>query len=320
MPARWSASPGGLRCSCAVAGAPRVITCRSRRVRTASALRHRYATHRPLVVPCPAQSLPPSISLRCATISRSHARARDRFVWAVVKANAYGHGLERALRAFEAADGLALLDLAEAERAREAGWRKPILLLEGFFEPSDIDRGRERAGRDAGHSLQTSRSTCSSRRGAAPMLDVHFKVNTGMNRLGFAGRRSRARLMRGSRHWPNVREVTFLMMHFANADRAAGVLGAVDVADQICGIRPNHSRAAGRTSAALANSAALFLRPEVQAATRCVRESRSTAPPPTKRTSAADVGRAAGNDADVETDRRAAASRQAMRSVTARVT
>jgi alanine racemase len=52
-------------------------------------------------------------------------------IWAVVKANAYGHGIERVLPALDAADGLALLDLAEAERARAAGWRKPILLLEG---------------------------------------------------------------------------------------------------------------------------------------------------------------------------------------------
>jgi alanine racemase len=69
---------------------------------------------------------------------RARTEARGRFVWAVVKANAYGHGLLRAMRAFEAADGLALLDLDEARRARDAGWRKPILLLEGAFEASDL--------------------------------------------------------------------------------------------------------------------------------------------------------------------------------------
>ena len=69
---------------------------------------------------------------RNLALARRHARGR--FVWAVVKANAYGHGLVRAVRAFAEADGLALLDLDEAQRARDAGWSRPILLLEGCFE------------------------------------------------------------------------------------------------------------------------------------------------------------------------------------------
>lgn len=54
-------------------------------------------------------------------------------VFAVVKANAYGHGIERVYEAFKAADGFALLDLDEAKRIRALGWTGPILLLEGFF-------------------------------------------------------------------------------------------------------------------------------------------------------------------------------------------
>ena len=53
--------------------------------------------------------------------------------WAVVKANAYGHGLARGMRGFAAADGLALIEVDGAVRLREMGWRKPILLLDGFF-------------------------------------------------------------------------------------------------------------------------------------------------------------------------------------------
>lgn len=59
-------------------------------------------------------------------------------IWAVIKANAYGHGIDNAVRAFGQAQGLAMLDLDEAVRCRELGWDKPILMLEGFFEPSDI--------------------------------------------------------------------------------------------------------------------------------------------------------------------------------------
>ena len=58
-------------------------------------------------------------------------RALHARVWAVVKANAYGHGIERVLDAVRGADGLALLDLNEAERVRAAGWRGPVLLQIG---------------------------------------------------------------------------------------------------------------------------------------------------------------------------------------------
>ena len=62
---------------------------------------------------------------------RRHApRAR---VMAVIKADAYGHGLLRAASALKSADGFALLELDAAIRLRDAGYRQPILLVEGFF-------------------------------------------------------------------------------------------------------------------------------------------------------------------------------------------
>ena len=87
-----------------------------------SALTHNLATVRRHLdqTAVAAQGLPPSI-------------------WAVIKANAYGHGIEQAVAGFSSAQGLAMLDLDEAVRCREAGWGGPILLLEGFFEPADLD-------------------------------------------------------------------------------------------------------------------------------------------------------------------------------------
>ena len=72
-------------------------------------------------------------------LNQARVRAPDARVWAVVKANAYGHGIERCFDALRAADGFALLDLAEAERLRALDWRGPILLLEGVFEPRDLE-------------------------------------------------------------------------------------------------------------------------------------------------------------------------------------
>ena len=72
-------------------------------------------------------------------LERLQRAAPDSRLWAVVKANAYGHGLERVFPALRAADGFALLDLAEAERLRALDWRGPILLLEGCFEARDLE-------------------------------------------------------------------------------------------------------------------------------------------------------------------------------------
>src|SRR3954462_7444382 len=72
-------------------------------------------------------------------LARMRSAAPDARVWAVVKANAYGHGIDRTFDALRGADGFALLDLLEAERVRALGWRGPILLLEGVFEPRDLE-------------------------------------------------------------------------------------------------------------------------------------------------------------------------------------
>ena len=54
-------------------------------------------------------------------LARARSAAPDARLWAVVKANAYGHGIERAFEGLRSADGFALLDLAEAERVPRSG-------------------------------------------------------------------------------------------------------------------------------------------------------------------------------------------------------
>ena len=58
---------------------------------------------------------------------------------AVVKADAYGHGLLRVARALDAVDGFAVLELEAAIQLREAGFSQSILLLEGFFSIEEIE-------------------------------------------------------------------------------------------------------------------------------------------------------------------------------------
>jgi alanine racemase len=140
-------------------------------------------------------------------------------VWAVVKANAYGHGLERAAGALAAADGFAVLDFQEAARLRAAGVTKPILMLEGFFKPADIPLLHKHALTPVVHNPEQVEML---RLAALPgEIDVYLKVNSGMNRLGFTTDNLRA-AYNAIRMHPHVRSVT-LMTHFADADGAGGV-------------------------------------------------------------------------------------------------
>jgi alanine racemase len=140
---------------------------------------------------------------------------------AVVKANAYGHGIERIFPALSVADSLALLDLSEAQRCRDLGWTRPILLLEGAFEPDDY---RAVAGASLDFTLHTawqadSLWTFLDAGGNLSACRVHVKVNTGMNRLGFEPRHAQAVMLQVlSRVQAGQLGGAVLMTHFANAD------------------------------------------------------------------------------------------------------
>lgn len=106
------------------------------------------------------------------------------FVWAVIKANAYGHGIEAGVAAFAQADGLAMLDFSEAIRCRELGWTKPIMLLEGLFDPDDIATACQYNLTVVVHSFNQIEMLKAAT--ITQALEVMVKMNTGMNRLGFS--------------------------------------------------------------------------------------------------------------------------------------
>ncbi|MFA7436878.1 alanine racemase [Castellaniella sp.] len=105
------------------------------------------------------------------------------FVWAVIKARGYGHGIEAAVRGFAQADGLALLDFDEAVQCRTLGWRKPILLLEGFFEPADLALVQAYELAIVVHCAEQLDMLESATLGRP--VDAWVKLNSGMHRLGF---------------------------------------------------------------------------------------------------------------------------------------
>jgi alanine racemase len=139
-------------------------------------------------------------------------------VWAVVKADAYGHGIGNVYAGLRGADGFALLDIDEAERIRDLGWRGPVLLLEGCFEPRDLDScSRLHLWHTIHHAAQID--WLAAHKTERPQR-IFLKLNSGMNRLGFDVDAYRAAWLRLDA-LPQVGEIT-LMTHLANADAATG--------------------------------------------------------------------------------------------------
>jgi len=157
-----------------------------------------------------------------ANLTRVRALAPGADVLAVVKANAYGHGLMRVLPALASADGLALIELDAALRLREHGERRPILLLEGFFEPAELEAFAAHGLTSVVHCREQVEMLEKARLPRA--LDVYLKINTGMNRLGVAPGDARALAGRlaQSRNVASLR----LMTHFARADEHDGLADA----------------------------------------------------------------------------------------------
>jgi len=177
---------------------------------------------------------------------RARDAAPDAKVWAVVKADAYGHGIERVYDGLCGADGFALLDLAEAERIRACGWRGPVLLLEGAFEARDLEICSRLALWHVVHCSQQI-DWLAAHKTQQPQR-VFLKLNSGMNRLGFTPASLRAAWARLSA-LPQVDEIT-LMTHFADADGARGL------SNQIAAFEAATADLPGERS--LSNSAAIL--------------------------------------------------------------
>lgn len=152
-------------------------------------------------------------------LQRCRAAAPDAKVWAVVKANAYGHGIERVYAGLRSADGFALLDLTEAQRVRDLGWRGPILLLEGIFEPRDLELCSRL---NLWHTVHCNEQIdmLAAHKTTQPHR-VFLKMNSGMNRLGFTPAQYRAAWSRLNA-LAQVDEIS-LMTHFSDADGARGI-------------------------------------------------------------------------------------------------
>jgi alanine racemase len=177
-------------------------------------------------------------------------------VMAVVKADGYGHGLERVARALEGADAFGVAGIADGQRLRAAGVSQRIVVLSGPDDPADFAEMRRLRLESAIHH-ESQLEWLAADADPRP-LRIWLKLDTGMHRLGFAPERARdlhARL----RALPTVDKDIGLMTHFANSD----VFDDVSTTTQIERFERALSGIEGERS--LSNSAGVLGWPEAQA-------------------------------------------------------
>ena len=148
-------------------------------------------------------------------VARKHAGQTKLF--SVIKANAYGHGLDFVAQALNQTDGYAVLTLDEASNLRNLGIQTPILLLEGPFDADDAAGIAELGLTPVIHQAEQLRWLSCNKK----PVSVFIKFNSGMNRLGFALQDVESVLSSAAGN-PGIRDIT-LMTHFATADEALGI-------------------------------------------------------------------------------------------------
>ena len=165
-----------------------------------------------------------------ANLAQVRVRAPKTQVLAVVKANAYGHGLLRVLPALADADGLAVAELDAAFELRAAHYTRRILLLEGFFAADELPEfAAKRLAAVVHHAEQVTMLEAAH---LERPIEVFLKINTGMNRLGVrAGEVSG--LAERLTHCDSVAALR-LMTHLARADEEDGVKEQIAAFDAAC--------------------------------------------------------------------------------------
>ncbi len=148
-------------------------------------------------------------------LTRVRALAPGRAVIAMVKANAYGHGLVRIAQALVGADAFGVASVEEGVKLREAGITRPIVLMEGLFYADEIN---EAVKHDFTLVVHHEMHVDMLEQAIVPRpFSVWLKINTGMHRLGVAADEFDelyARLLQAQ----SVQKPIGLMTHFASAD------------------------------------------------------------------------------------------------------
>lgn len=160
----------------------------------------------------------------CATIHMQALRnnfrrvrelAPGRKVLAVVKADAYGHGLERVARALSDADAFGVAAIQDGQRLRAAGFEQRILVMSGIDDPDDLVEMRRLQLDGVVHTAEQV-DWLSADRDPRP-IRIWLKIDSGMHRLGCSPDLA-GELYRQLQALPGVAPEIVLMTHFANSE------------------------------------------------------------------------------------------------------
>ncbi|MFZ5756921.1 MAG: alanine racemase [Pseudomonadota bacterium] len=176
-------------------------------------------------------------------IVRRHC-ARSRII-AMVKANAYGHGLVPVARALTDADSLGVAVLDEALALREGGITRPVVLLEGVFDPRELRTAAEHGFSMVFHHRDQIEML---RRTPLPHpVDIWLKLETGMHRLGLPVETAEM-MLDVLRH--RARSLS-VMTHFACADEPSNPATRAQLDRLVAFARKHHLPASAANSAAI---------------------------------------------------------------------
>ncbi|MGA9343074.1 MAG: alanine racemase [Rhodanobacteraceae bacterium] len=191
-----------------------------------------------------------------ANLERVRTLAPTAKIMAVVKADAYGHGLERVALALDRADAFGVADIADGQRLRAAGIAQRIVVLSGLDDAGDLAELRRLHLESVVHHDAQIEWLAADRAGAP--IKVWLKIDSGMHRLGFSPRRARE-VHAALRRLSNVDPEIVLMTHFARSDEFDD---ASTIRQTTCF---EHAIAGLEGERALANSAAVIGWPDSRA-------------------------------------------------------
>ncbi|MES2219289.1 MAG: alanine racemase [Pseudomonadota bacterium] len=178
-------------------------------------------------------------------------------VLAMVKSNAYGHGIERIAKALTEVEAFGVASAEEGMLLRSAGITKPICLMEGLFHANELPQAIAQDFTLIVHQLQQI-EMLEQYPDYQHQLSVWLKIDTGMHRLGFKPQQA-ATMHQRLQQCALVKKPIGLMTHFANADAndRAHTLQQIEIFNQVtAGLEGPRS---------LANSAGIIAWPSAHA-------------------------------------------------------
>jgi len=183
-------------------------------------------------------------------LQRVRQAAPDSNVIAIIKSNAYGHGMALVAHALNEVEAFAVASIEEAINLRESGVHQRIILLEGFFDADDLVLLQAYSLEPVIHS--SHQIALLEKASLTYAFDVWLKIDTGMHRLGFSPAETKQAYEQLKEC--DAVETIHAMTHFASADDQENL----STPYQIALFNKTLEEAGISTTVSLANSAGIL--------------------------------------------------------------